>query len=66
MLSRLSSLELSHSPEVRPAVVVQLGLSIRGQLQVTHLTQRVGPALTWDEIRRMAYAAGESYKDVLE
>lgn len=49
LLPVLSSLQLSHSPEVRPAIVVQLGLSTRGQLQVTHLTQRVRPALTWKE-----------------
>lgn len=49
LLPVVSSLQLSHSPEVRPAIVVQLGLSSRGQLQVAHLTQRVRPALTWKE-----------------
>lgn len=52
-MSHLSCLELSHSPEVGPAIVVQLGLSSRGQLQVTHLTQRVGSTLTWGKTPRM-------------
>lgn len=53
LLSCLSSLQLSYSPEVRPAVIMQLGLSSRGQLQVTHRTKGVAPTLTWKKNPRM-------------
>lgn len=71
LLSCLSSPELSHSPEVRPAVVVQLGLSSRGQLEVTHLTQRIRPTLTWrektsrDEKRKLQGLTSRSIEDML-
>lgn len=63
LLSSLPSLELSHSPKVRPAIVVNLGLTRRSQLQVTHLAQRVGPTLTWKTATGISWTEGNSYID---